>query len=88
MTAMLASISEKLIRALPPAFVILVLLNIGFLGTSIWVFQHNVAARNELLTKIVNDCLLTKSPRSMENLDEKRTKGKQTTNEFYPPEAQ
>jgi len=55
---LLASVSEKLIKALPPAFLLLVLLNIVFLGVAAWVFQHNTATRNAMLTKIVDACLL------------------------------
>jgi hypothetical protein len=58
----LASVSEKLIRALPPAFLLLVLLNIVFLGVASWVFQHNTAVRNQMLTKIIESCLLRDKP--------------------------
>ena len=57
-TGLVATVSEKLIRALPPAFLLLVLLNIGFLGVASWVFSHNSEQRNALLTKIVESCLL------------------------------
>jgi hypothetical protein len=60
---LLASVSEKLIRALPPAFLLLVLLNIVFLGVASWVFQHNTAIRNEMLTRIIDKCLLAPSNR-------------------------
>ena len=59
---LLAGISDKLIRALPPAMVFLVLLNIGFMGMATYVFSHNSDARNTLLTKIVENCLL-RSPK-------------------------
>ena len=39
---LLASISERLIRVLPPAFLMLIVLNIVFLGVFWWVFDHNV----------------------------------------------
>jgi hypothetical protein len=55
---LLANVSEKLIRALPPAFLLLVLLNIAFLGVTSWVFSHNSEQRNLLLTKIIESCLL------------------------------
>jgi hypothetical protein len=55
---LLASISERLIRVLPPAFLMLIVLNIVFLGVFWWVFDHNVAARTELLNRIVEKCLL------------------------------
>ena len=55
---LVASVSEKLIRALPPAFLLLVLLNIAFLGLASWVFSHNTEVRNTMLTKIIESCLL------------------------------
>jgi hypothetical protein len=54
---LLASVSEKLIRALPPAMTMLVLLNIVFLGTTMYLVQHNSEARNELLRVIIDQCL-------------------------------
>ena len=57
---LLAGVSEKLIRALPPAFLLLVLLNIAFLGSTMWVVQHNADQRNAMLTKIVEGCLTNK----------------------------
>ena len=57
-TGLVASVSDKLIKALPPAMVVLVLLNIGTLGMVAYIFQHNSETRNALLTKIVDNCLL------------------------------
>lgn len=54
---MLVNISEKLIRVLPPAFLLMIVLNIVFLGMNYWVFSHNADARNVLLTKIIDTCL-------------------------------
>lgn len=59
---MLAGVSEKLIRALPPAFLLLLILNAGFLFAILWVVQHNADSRNVMLTKIIESCLLNKSP--------------------------
>ena len=56
--SVLVSVSEKLIRVLPPAFIVLLLLNIVFVGVIAWVFDHNAEIRNQLLTKIVERCLL------------------------------
>jgi hypothetical protein len=53
-------ISERLVKALPPAFLVLVLLNIGFLAMATWVFSHNSEQRNVLLTRIVESCLTQK----------------------------
>lgn len=58
---LLAGVSEKLIRVLPPAMVVLILLNVAFLGTTMWLVQHNADQRNALLTKIVDKCLLNRS---------------------------
>jgi hypothetical protein len=55
---LLAGISERLIRVLPPAFIVLVLLNIGTLGMVVYIFQHYSETRNAMLTKIVDGCLL------------------------------
>jgi hypothetical protein len=43
---------------LPPAFLLLVVLNCLFLGVIAWVFDHNAETRNALLTKIVERCLV------------------------------
>jgi hypothetical protein len=58
----LIEVSEKLIRVLPPAFLLLVILNCLFLGVVAWVFDHNATMRNELLTRIVERCLLNTPP--------------------------
>lgn len=55
---MLVSISERLIRVLPPAFLLLIVLNCLFLGVIAWVFDHNADVRNVMLTKIIDRCLL------------------------------
>ena len=60
---LLASISEKLIRTLPPAFLLLLIINIIFLGVVWWVFAHNTDQRNILLTKIIENCLTQKGDR-------------------------
>ncbi len=55
---LLAGVSEKLIRALPPAFLLLVIVNIIFMGVAAWTFQHNTDIRNQMLTKIIELCLM------------------------------
>lgn len=59
------SISEKLIRVLPPAFLLLVIINCMFLGVTVWAFDHNSEARNALLTRIIERCLLRDSPKDL-----------------------
>jgi hypothetical protein len=56
------TISERLIKVLPPAFLLLIILNCLFLGVVAWVFNHAAEARNVLLTKIVEQCLLQRPP--------------------------
>ena len=56
----LSSLSEKLVSALPPALTFLIILNIVFLGVAAWVFQHNTAVRNTMITKIIDTCLQQK----------------------------
>jgi hypothetical protein len=54
----LSSLGERLIGALPPAFLLLVLLNCAFLGMAAWTFSHNTEVRNAMLTRIIDACLL------------------------------
>jgi hypothetical protein len=54
---LIASVSEKIIRVLPPAFLMLALLNIGFLGATMYVVTHNAEARNQMLARILDNCL-------------------------------
>jgi hypothetical protein len=52
------SLGDRIIRVLPPAFLLLLILNIVFMGSVIYVVQHNADYRNVLLTKIIDKCLL------------------------------
>ena len=56
--AMLVTLSERVIRALPPAFLMLALINLAFLAAMVWFLNHNVSSRNEMLSKIIDRCLL------------------------------
>lgn len=63
LTGMMMTVSENLIRVLPPAFLLLVIINAMFLAVMMWVFGHNMDTRNALLTKIVEECLTqTRTP--------------------------
>jgi hypothetical protein len=53
----LATVPERLIKALPAGFVVLIVLNIIFMGALTWAVQHNTEARNVMLTKIIDKCL-------------------------------
>ncbi len=54
---LLAGISDKLIKALPPAMLLLVVFNVLTLGAMLYVVQHNSEARNALLKTIIDQCL-------------------------------
>ena len=54
----LSVLGERLIAALPPAMVVLVLLNIATLGVVAWSFNHNTEVRNAMLTRILDACLV------------------------------
>jgi hypothetical protein len=58
----IAAVSEKLIRALPPAFLLLVILNVVFLGVAAWTFQHNTEVRNQMIQRIIEGCLTNRPP--------------------------
>jgi len=55
---LIGRISDILISALPPAFLLLVIINIIFLGFVVWFINNNAEQRNALLTEIVRKCLL------------------------------
>jgi|KBSMisStaDraftv2_1062788.scaffolds.fasta_scaffold2907715_2 hypothetical protein len=56
----LARISERLIRVLPPAFLLLCILNAGFAFVLLQLVNANQDQRNAMLTKIVEACLTGK----------------------------
>ncbi len=51
------ALTERLIQVLPPAFLVLLILNMMFLAVLTWLFNHNVEARTALLSTIVEKCL-------------------------------
>ena len=55
------SVSDKLLTTLPPAFLMLVIINIIALAGIFWIVHQNAEARNALLTEIVKDCLIDRS---------------------------
>jgi hypothetical protein len=57
-TATLAALGHQLVSILPPAFLLVIILNVLFLGVITWVADRNAETRNQLLTKIIERCLL------------------------------
>ena len=50
-------VGDDLIRALPPAFLLLVVLNLCFLGMVMWFINSQQSARNSLVNTIVSKCM-------------------------------
>jgi hypothetical protein len=50
-------ISARLIGTLPPAFLMLVLLNLAFLGMVMWFLADQIDRRTALVTQIVTRCM-------------------------------
>jgi hypothetical protein len=50
-------LGRSLVAALPPAFVVLCIINLAFLGMVMWFLNHNIQARLEILDKIITKCL-------------------------------
>jgi len=61
-SSMVVTVSEKLLRVLPPAFIALLLVNVMFIGVIAWIFDHAAENRNALLTKIIEGCLVAARP--------------------------
>ena len=48
-----ASLADKVLTALPPAFIVLLLINAGFL----WFESHSTAQRSALLDRVLDACM-------------------------------
>ena len=55
---MVADMGRTLVGALPPAFLMLVLLNAAFLTMVVWFLNHQQDQRNTLVSKLVEQCML------------------------------
>jgi hypothetical protein len=52
-----ARVSDTILRTLPPAFVLLVLLNCVFLSLVMWFISSEQQQRNALYGKLVDRCM-------------------------------
>lgn len=52
-----ARLGDKLITTLPPAFILLVLLNIAFLGMVMWFIQDQSAQHNATVSAMLTRCM-------------------------------
>jgi hypothetical protein len=53
----LTDLGGKLVGALPPVFIMLVLLNVAFLGIVLWFLDSQLNQRTKLVNELVNRCL-------------------------------
>lgn len=56
-----AAVSRALISALPPAFVMLCLINVGFLAFVMWFVNQQSALRADAWKQMVDRCLIERS---------------------------
>jgi hypothetical protein len=52
-----AKISQSLLNTLPPAFIILLLLNLCFGGFIVWFLETQMAQRDEMAQQLFNRCM-------------------------------
>ena len=48
---------ETIVGTLPPAFLVLVTINLAFLGVVLWFLDSQLEARTVLLGRIIDRCL-------------------------------
>jgi hypothetical protein len=58
-TGLAASVGNNLITALPPAFLIMCVLNLAFLGLVLWFIEHQLDQRMAMANKILDHCWTT-----------------------------
>ena len=50
-------LSQSLITTLPPAFLMLVLMNVGFLALVMWFLNGQMEARTVMVSKVLDRCM-------------------------------
>lgn len=50
-------IGKDLVKSLPPAFLLLVLINLAFLGMIMWFLNSQLSQRAEFVSKLVDRCM-------------------------------
>lgn len=56
-----SAVSRALIAALPPAFVMLCLINVGFLGVVMWFVNQQSTLRADAWKHMVDHCLVART---------------------------
>jgi hypothetical protein len=53
----ISALGRSLIDALPPAFILLVLINAGFIGMVLWFLSAQMEQRMALANRVLDHCL-------------------------------
>jgi hypothetical protein len=53
----LTEVGDRLIGALPPAFLLLCVINIAFLGIVLWFLDNQIGQRTALVGKLLDRCM-------------------------------
>jgi hypothetical protein len=53
----LADLGARVVTALPPAFLLLVLINVAFLGVVMWFLDDQIAQRTHMAEKLFDRCM-------------------------------
>ena len=56
-TAAVADVTRILISALPPAFLMLCVLNAAFLGGTLWFLTNQMEKRTDIVGKMLDRCM-------------------------------
>lgn len=59
LTAAVNDLGRRLITALPPAFLMLALMNLAFIGLVLWFLDQQMEHRFALANRILDGCLLS-----------------------------
>ena len=51
-----ARVGDQLVTTLPPAFLLLILINVAFLGLTMWFLEGEIGAKSALIDKIIDRC--------------------------------
>lgn len=54
---MAARLGQSVIGALPPAFLLLCLINVAFIGTVLWFIDDQLDQRTKLVSTLVDRCM-------------------------------
>ena len=50
-------VSDKIIQTMPPAFLLLILINVAFLGMVMWFINHQADQREAMVSSLLDRCM-------------------------------